>query len=93
MMTPYRVTPTSITLMRGTRSPKEAINTELNNAPTPMALSSSPWPVAPTCSTSRANTGNKVMKGIMNMDEQTTISRLARTASLRQLNFQPSIML
>jgi len=33
------------------------------------------------------------MNGMMNIDEQATISRLARTASLRQLNFHPSTML
>jgi len=33
------------------------------------------------------------MNGMIKIDEQTTINKLARTASLRQLNFQPSTML
>src|SRR6185436_19630315 len=93
MIMPYRVMPTNMTMILGTRSPKDAINTELNKAPMPMALNNSPCPVAPTWRISRANTGKSVMNGMMNIDEQMTINRLERTASLRQLNFQPSMML
>jgi hypothetical protein len=42
---------------------------------------------------SRANTGKRVIKGMINRDAKTTIRRLARTASFCQLNFHPSMML
>ena len=93
MMIPYNVTPPSIRFILGNRSPKDARRTELQSAPTPIALKSNPWPVAPTLRMSRANTGKRVMKGMINNEAKTTIRRLARTASFRQLNFQPSMML
>ena len=49
--------------------------------------------LAPTPRISRANTGNRVMNGMINNDAAITMRRLARTASFRQLNFHPSIML
>jgi hypothetical protein len=93
MMIPYNVTPPSIKFNLGNRSPKDARRTELQRAPTPIALRRSPWPVAPTLRMSRANTGKRVINGIINRDAKTTIRRLARTASFCQLNFHPSMML
>ena len=65
----------------------------LPSAPTPIAVNSNPCPVAPTSRMSRANTGKRVVKGTMNKEANITTRRLVRTASLFQLNFQPSMML
>ncbi len=90
---PYTPTPPIISQPRGMRSPRAAISTELASAPTPMEVSSSPCPLAPTPSTSRANTGNSVLNGMINKDAQITTSNPVRTSTFCQLNFQPSTML
>ena len=49
--------------------------------------------MAPTPRRSRTNTGNKVVKGIMNNEVHSVMRSPRRTASVRQLNIHPSTML
>ena len=92
-ISPYNATPPSIRAPLGSRSPTAAMRTALHSAPTPMAVRSSPWPLAPTPRRSRAKTGRSVVKGMMNRDANIAISRPVRTTSFLQLNFHPSTML
>ena len=77
----------------GSLSPADAISTALHSAPTPIAVRRNPCPVDPTAKMSRAKTGKSVVKGTMNNSTNITVRRPARTASFRQLNFHPSMML
>ena len=90
---PYTVTPPSISMPLGSSSPMEAIRIALHSAPIPIAVKSSPCPVAPTPRRSRANTGKQRRERNDKQRCKGTMKRLVRTSSFLQLNLHPSMML